>query len=162
MTQNLSPTARRMKAIRDKRMAMTTDRKAKKAENQRKRRANPAAAKDKDYDHKTSTFKSVKANRGNDGKGTKIESGKKYRVGSPIKKANKKLVEQAGNIRKKAKEIEDEFINNFTITTSSRGLTKTEKQEIKELKKNKAKIKAANKKKRLDASLKNLNKKQNN
>ena len=162
MTQNLSPTARRMKAIRDKRMAMTTDRKAKKAENQRKRRANPAAAKDKDYDHKTSTFKSVKANRGNDGKGTKIESGKKYRVGSPIKKANKKLVEQAGNIRKKAKEIEDEFINNFTITTSSRGLTDTEKQEIKELKKNKAKIKAANKKKRLDASLKNLNKKQNN
>ena len=162
MTQNLSPTARRMKAIRDKRMAMTTDRKAKKAENQRKRRANPAAAKDKDYDHKTSTFKSVKANRGNDGKGTKIESGKKYRVGSPIKKANKKLVEQAGNIRKKAKEIEDEFINNFTITTNSRGLTKTEKQGIKELKKNKAKIKAANKKKRLDASLKNLNKKQNN
>tara|TARA_R110002167_G_scaffold250258_1_gene456380 strand:+ start:509 stop:964 length:456 start_codon:yes stop_codon:yes gene_type:complete len=151
-----------MKAIRDKRMAMTTDRKAKKAENQRKRRANPAAAKDKDYDHKTSTFKSVKANRGNDGKGTKIESGKKYRVGSPIKKANKKLVEQAGNIRKKAKEIEDEFINNFTITTNSRGLTDTEKQEIKELKKNKAKIKAANKKKRLDASLKNLNKKQNN
>jgi len=162
MTQNLSPTARRMKAIRDKRMAMTTDRKAKKAENQRKRRANPAAAKEKDYDHKTSTFKSVKANRGNDGKGTKIESGKKYRVGSPIKKANKKLVEQAGNIRKKAKEIEDEFINNFTITASSRGLTKTEKQEIKELKKNKAKIKAANKKKRLDASLKNLNKKQKN
>tara|TARA_R110002153_G_scaffold179174_1_gene332559 strand:+ start:438 stop:893 length:456 start_codon:yes stop_codon:yes gene_type:complete len=151
-----------MKAIRDKRMAMTTDRKAKKAENQRKRRANPAAAKDKDYDHKTSTFKSVKANRGNDGKGTKIESGKKYRVGSPIKKANKKLVEQAGNIRKKAKEIEDEFINNFTITTNSRGLTDTEKQEIKELKKNKAKIRAANKKKRLDASLKNLNKKQNN
>tara|TARA_R110000823_G_scaffold23702_1_gene70492 strand:- start:548 stop:1036 length:489 start_codon:yes stop_codon:yes gene_type:complete len=162
MTQNLSPTARRMKAIRDKRMAMTTDRKAKKAENQRKRRANPAAAKDKDYDHKTSTFKSVKANRGNDGKGTKIESGKKYRVGSPIKKANKKLVEQAGNIRKKAKEIEDEFINNFTITTNSRGLTDTEKQEIKELKKNKAKIRAANKKRRLDASLKNLNKKQNN
>ena len=162
MTQNLSPTARRMKAIRDKRMAMTTDRKAKKAENQRKRRANPAAAKDKDYDHKTSTFKSVKANRGNDGKGTKIESGKKYRVGSPIKKANKKLVEQAGNIRKKAKEIEDEFINNFTITASSRGLTKTEKQEIKELKSNKAKIKAANKQRKLDASLRNLNKEQNN
>ena len=108
------------------------------------------------------TFKSVKANRGNDGKGTKIESGKKYRVGSPIKKANKKLVEQAGNIRKKAKEIEDEFINNFTITASSRGLTKTEKQEIKELKSNKAKIKAANKKRKLDASLRNLNKEQNN
>ena len=81
MTQNLSPTARRMKAIRDKRMAMTADRKAKKAENQRKRRANPKAAKGKDYDHKTSTFKTAKANRGNDGKGTKLESGKKYKIG---------------------------------------------------------------------------------
>jgi len=81
MTQNLSPTARRMKAIRDKRMAMTDDRKAKKAENQRKRRANPKAAKGKDYDHKTSTFKTAKANRGNDGKGTKLESGKKYKIG---------------------------------------------------------------------------------
>jgi|TARA_R110000823_G_scaffold168537_1_gene300866 hypothetical protein len=81
MTQNLSPTARRMKAIRDKRMAMTDDRKAKKAENQRKRRANPKAAKGKDYDHKTSSFKTAKANRGNDGKGTKLESGKKYKIG---------------------------------------------------------------------------------
>tara|TARA_R110002096_G_scaffold90990_1_gene206041 strand:- start:420 stop:665 length:246 start_codon:yes stop_codon:yes gene_type:complete len=81
MTQNLSPTARRMKAIRDKRMAMTDDRKAKKAENQRKRRANPKAAKGKDYDHKTSSFKTAKANRGNDGKGTKSESGKKYKIG---------------------------------------------------------------------------------
>ena len=80
MTQNLSPTARRMKAIRDKRMAMTDDRKAKKAENQRKRRANPKAAKGKDYDHKTSSFKTAKANRGNDGKGTKLESGKKYKI----------------------------------------------------------------------------------
>lgn len=79
MTQNLSPTAKRMKATRDKRMAMTTDRKAKKAENQRKHRANPGM-KGKDYDHKTSTFKSVKANRGNDGKGTKLESGKKYKI----------------------------------------------------------------------------------
>jgi len=81
MTQNLSPTARRMKAIRDKRMAMTDDRKAKKAENQRKRRANPKAAKGKDYDHKTSSFKTAKANRGNDGKGTKLESGNKYKIG---------------------------------------------------------------------------------
>ena len=81
MTQNLSPTAKRMKAIRDKRMAMTDDRKAKKAENQRKRRANPKAAKGKDYDHKTSSFKTAKANRGNDGKGTKLESGKKYKIG---------------------------------------------------------------------------------
>jgi len=80
MTQQLSPTAKRQKAIRDKRMAMTADRKAKKAENQRKRRATPSAAKGKDYDHKTSKFKSVKANRGNDGKGTKLESGKKYKI----------------------------------------------------------------------------------
>ena len=80
MTQQLSPTAKRQKAIRDKRMAMTADRKAKKAENQRKRRATPSAAKGKDYDHKTSTFKSVKSNRGNDGKGTKLESGKKYKI----------------------------------------------------------------------------------
>ena len=35
--QKLSPTAKRMKAARDKRAAMTTDRKKKKAENQRKR-----------------------------------------------------------------------------------------------------------------------------
>ena len=37
--QNLTPTAQRMKAIRDKRAAMTADRRKKKAENQRKRRA---------------------------------------------------------------------------------------------------------------------------
>ena len=80
MTQNLSPTARRMKAIRDKRMAMTADRKAKKAENQRKHRANPGAAKGKDYDHKTSSFRAIKLNRGNDGKGTKLESGKNYKI----------------------------------------------------------------------------------
>tara|TARA_R110000751_G_scaffold3397_1_gene16602 strand:+ start:150 stop:416 length:267 start_codon:yes stop_codon:yes gene_type:complete len=77
--QKLSPTAKRMKAIRDKRMAMSPIRKAKKAENQRKHRANPSM-KGKDYDHKTSSFKSVKANRGNDGKGTKLESKKNYKV----------------------------------------------------------------------------------
>ena len=80
MKQTLTPTARRMKAIRDKKAAMTPDRRKKKAENQRKRRANPKAAQGKDYDHKTSSFRSVKANRGNDGKGTKLESGKKYKV----------------------------------------------------------------------------------
>tara|TARA_R110002020_G_scaffold9928_1_gene38608 strand:+ start:364 stop:612 length:249 start_codon:yes stop_codon:yes gene_type:complete len=80
MKQKLTPTAQRMKAIRDKKAAMTPDRRKKKAENQRKRRANPNAAKGKDYDHKTSSFRSVKANRGNDGKGTRLESGKKYKV----------------------------------------------------------------------------------
>jgi len=76
MSQKLTPTAKRMKAIRDKRYAMTEDRKKKKAENQRKRRAALKAGlniKDKDYDHKDSKFKSIKANRGNDGKGTKKE-----------------------------------------------------------------------------------------
>ena len=76
MAQKLSPTAKRMKAVRDKRAAMTADRKNKKAENQRKRRAAKKAGKSlrgKDYDHKTKKFTSVKANRGNRGKGTKKE-----------------------------------------------------------------------------------------
>ena len=74
--QKLTHTAKRMKAIRDKRAAMTADRRKKKAENQRKRRKAIKEGKDikgKDYDHKDGKFKSVKANRGNDGKGTKKE-----------------------------------------------------------------------------------------
>ena len=74
--QNLTPTAKRMKAARDKRAAMTPGRRKKKAENQRKRRAAKKAGKNingKDYDHKDGKFKSIKANRGNDGKGTKNE-----------------------------------------------------------------------------------------
>jgi hypothetical protein len=70
--QNLTPTARRMKAIRDKKAAMTPARRKKKAENQKKHRDNPQM-KGKDYDHKDGKFKSVKANRGNDGYGTKKE-----------------------------------------------------------------------------------------
>ena len=74
--QNLTPTAKRMKAARDKRAAMTPDRRKKKADNQVKRRAAIKAGKDikgKDYDHKDSKFKTIKANRGNDGNGTKKE-----------------------------------------------------------------------------------------
>ena len=74
--QNLTPTAKRMKAARDKRAAMTADRRKKKAENQRLRRKAIKEGKNikgKDYDHKDKKFKSVKANRGNDGKGTKKE-----------------------------------------------------------------------------------------
>ena len=74
--QKLTPTARRMKAARDKRAAMTDDRRKKKAENQRKRRAAIKAGKNikgKDYDHKTKKFISVKANRGNRGHGTRKE-----------------------------------------------------------------------------------------
>jgi hypothetical protein len=76
MVQKLSPTAKRMKAIRDKQVAMTADRKNKKAENQRKRRAAKKAGKNlrgKDYDHKTKKFTSIKSNRGNRGRGTKRE-----------------------------------------------------------------------------------------
>ena len=70
--QRLSATAKRAKAARDKLAAMTPDRRKKKAENQRKRRAAIKAGKNikgKDYDHKSRRFKSVKANRGNDGEG---------------------------------------------------------------------------------------------
>ena len=72
--QKLTPTAKRMKAIRDKRAAMTASRRKKKAENQRKRRAAIKAGKNikgKDYDHTKKKFVSVKANRGGHGKGTK-------------------------------------------------------------------------------------------
>ena len=74
MAQKLTPTAKRMKAIRDKRAAMTADRKRKKAENQRKRRKAKKEGKNivgKDYDHTKKKFVSIKDNRGNFGKGTK-------------------------------------------------------------------------------------------
>ena len=76
MTQKLTATAKRMKAIRDKKAAMTADRRKKKAENQRKRRKaikEGTNIEGKDYDHKDGRFKTIKANRGNDGDGTKNE-----------------------------------------------------------------------------------------
>lgn len=76
MAQKLSKRAKAAKARRDKKYAMTADRRKKKAENQRKRRAakkRGVSLKGKDYDHKTRKFTSVKANRGNRGKGTKKE-----------------------------------------------------------------------------------------
>ena len=69
--QNLTPTAARMKAIRDKRYAMTEDRKRKKAENQR-----IGQRSDSDIHHGSdgSTKRvSIKNNRGNFGNGTKNE-----------------------------------------------------------------------------------------
>ena len=74
--QKLSPRARKAKAKRDLAAAKTPDRKKKKAENQRLRRARIKAGLSViglDYDHKAKKFKSVKKNRGNDGKGTKKE-----------------------------------------------------------------------------------------
>ena len=74
--QKLSPKARAAKKKRDLAFAKTFARKRKKAENQVRRRKAIKEGKDikgKDYDHKDRRFKSVKANRGNDGKGTKKE-----------------------------------------------------------------------------------------
>ena len=79
MSQNLSPQARRNKAARDKAYAMTPDRRKKKAHAQREARANPDAAQGKDYDHKDGRWESPAQNRGNDGEGTKKESGKNYK-----------------------------------------------------------------------------------
>ena len=76
MTQKLSPMAKRAKAARDLAAAKTPSRRAKKAENQRLRRAAKKAGiklDGKDYDHKDRKFKTIKSNRGNDGKGTKKE-----------------------------------------------------------------------------------------
>ena len=76
MAQKLSPTARRDKLARDLAYAKTPARRQKKAENQRLRRAAIKAGQNidgKDYDHKDERFESVKANRGNDGQGTKKE-----------------------------------------------------------------------------------------
>ena len=75
--QKLSPEAAAAKKKRDLSFAKTFARKRKKAFNQRVRRAAKKAGKNidgKDYDHKDGKFKSIKANRGNDGKGTKKES----------------------------------------------------------------------------------------
>ena len=76
MTQKLSPIARRRKLARDLAAAKTPSRRAKKAENQRLRRAakkRGVKLDGKDYDHKERKFKTIKSNRGNDGKGTKKE-----------------------------------------------------------------------------------------
>ena len=78
MRQQLSPTAKRDKAARDKAYAMSPARKAKKAHAQREARKSPAEAKGQDYDHKRQRFVSVKSNRGNEGQGTQSESGAKY------------------------------------------------------------------------------------
>ena len=76
LKQKLSPSAAKRKAARDLAAAKTPVRRAKKAENQRLRRSavkRGVSLTGKDYDHKSGTFKSVRANRGNDGKGTKLE-----------------------------------------------------------------------------------------
>ena len=74
--QKLSAKARADKKKRDIAFAKTFARKRKKAENQRLRRKaikEGKDIKDKDYDHNTERFVSIRANRGNRGKGTKKE-----------------------------------------------------------------------------------------
>ena len=78
--QKLSKKAAAAKKRRDLAAAKTPRRRRMKAENQRKRRAAKKAGKNikgKDYDHKTGRFVSVKKNRGNYGKGTRKEGGKR-------------------------------------------------------------------------------------
>jgi len=77
--QKLSPEARKKKAARDLAYAKTPDRRAKKADSQMKHRNTKGEGK-QDWDHKNQRWESVKQNRGNDGLGTKKESGKKYKV----------------------------------------------------------------------------------
>lgn len=72
--QKLSPDARRRKAARDKKEAMTPRRRAMKAENQRLRRKakkNGKKIDGKDYDHTTKSFVSIRKNRSGFGKGTR-------------------------------------------------------------------------------------------
>lgn len=78
--QKLSPKAAAAKKKRDLAAAKTPRRRKMKAENQRKRREAKKQGKKishLDYDHATGRFISVKANRGNRGKGTKKEGPKK-------------------------------------------------------------------------------------
>ena len=77
--QKLSPLAAKKKAARDLAYAKTDDRRIKKAHSQRMHRKSPGN-KGMDYDHEDGRFESVKQNRGNEGEGTKKESGKNYKV----------------------------------------------------------------------------------
>ena len=77
--QKLSPKAAKAKAERDLAAAKTDDRRIKKAHSQRMHRKDPGK-KGMDYDHEDGRFESVKQNRGNEGEGTKKESGKKYKI----------------------------------------------------------------------------------
>jgi len=79
LKQKLSKEAALKKATRDLAFAKTPVRMAKKADSQKKHRDSPVN-KNKDYDHKSGTFKSVKANRGNDGQGTKKEGKSNYKI----------------------------------------------------------------------------------
>tara|TARA_Y100000310_G_scaffold296351_1_gene328544 strand:+ start:308 stop:553 length:246 start_codon:yes stop_codon:yes gene_type:complete len=74
LKQKLSPKASAAKKVRDLAAANSPYRKKLRADSQKKRRKeSPAFLKGKDYDHRTSSFKSVAYNRGGGGNGTKNE-----------------------------------------------------------------------------------------
>ena len=74
LKQKLSPLAAKAKAVRDLAAANTSKRAAFRAESQMKRRKKSSSfLRGKDYDHRTSSFKSVAYNRGGGGNGTKNE-----------------------------------------------------------------------------------------
>ena len=77
--QKLSIKAAAAKKKRDLAYALTPARRKKKAHAQRMRNKAGSKANGMDWDHKDGKFKSVKANRGNDGNGTKCEGKKKYK-----------------------------------------------------------------------------------
>ena len=79
LKQKLSPLAAKDKAARDLAAAKTPYRRAAKADSQKKHRDSPVN-KNKDYDHKSGSFKSARANRGNDGRGTIIEGKSNYKI----------------------------------------------------------------------------------
>tara|TARA_R110000737_G_C14472311_1_gene466972 strand:+ start:469 stop:759 length:291 start_codon:yes stop_codon:yes gene_type:complete len=80
---------------------------------------------------------------------------------SPLKKMNKKLVKQAADIRKKAEEIEDEFVENFKILTGNRKKKDSLEEQRKSMNKRNiiANLNAQIKKKQKEEDAKN---KQNN
>lgn len=80
LKQRLSPKAAKAKAERDLAFAKTEARKNKKADAQRRRRAEPGKAKGMDWDHKNQRWESPAQNRSNDGLGTKRESGNNYKT----------------------------------------------------------------------------------
>ena len=76
LKQKLSPYAAKKKAARDLAAANSPYRKELRADSQMKRRAalkKGINLEGKDYDHRTSSFKSVAYNRGGGGNGTKNE-----------------------------------------------------------------------------------------
>ena len=91
--QKLSPAAKKRKAARDLAFAKTPARRAKKAHAQRERRKarkNGTNVNGMDWDHKDGRWEKVSRNRANDGKGTKREGKKRYKVPKRKTKSKKR------------------------------------------------------------------------